>query len=376
MNPERDKLRDTRRWVVKIGSSLITDDGRGLRTDLIEQWVAQIAALVKRGYQVVVVSSGSIAEGVARLGWERNARALHELQSAAAVGQMGLVQAYESCFSRLDLHTAQILLTHDDISDRSRYLNARSVLRTLIKLGVIPVVNENDTVATAEIQFGDNDTLAGLVTNLVEADLLVLLTDQSGLFTGDPRSDPEATLIPEGAAGDDALESLAGEGGAWGRGGMRTKLGAARLAARSGAGTVIASGREDNVIERISAGENIGTFLSATQEPMAARKQWLASTLKVQGQLLLDSGAARVLRQEGRSLLAVGVTEVRGDFQRGELVVCLDTEGREVGRGLVNYATAEAAAILGLPSDKIEASLGYSHEPELIHRDNLVIFPG
>ncbi len=373
MADERERVRKARRWVIKIGSSLITDDGQGLRSDRIERWVGEIASLMQRDYQLVIVSSGAIAEGISRLGWEQRPHALHELQSAAAIGQMGLVQAYESCFSRLGLHTAQILLTHDDISDRRRYLNSRSVLRTLLRLGVVPVVNENDTVATAEIQFGDNDTLAGLVANLVEADLLVLLTDQDGLYSSDPRTNPDATLISTATAGDSALITSAGEGGDWGRGGMRTKLSAAKLAGRAGAATVIAPGHEDRVIERISNGESIGTLLSPAQETLAARKQWLASTLKVGGQLVLDSGAVQVLRADGRSLLAVGVTEVRGEFQRGELVECVDPEGRQVGRGLVNYAASEATAIKGLASDRIEASLGYCREPELIHRDNLVI---
>ena len=369
----RVNVRDMRRWVVKIGSALATDNGEGLKVESIDRWVADASVLWQQGREVVLVTSGSVAEGVARLGWNKRPHVLHELQAAAAVGQMGLVQAYESCFKRYGIQTAQVLITHDDVANRQRYLNARSTLRTLLKLRVIPVINENDTVATEEIRLGDNDTLAALVANLIEADLLVILTDQAGLYDRDPRRHENANLISEAVAGDARLEPMAGEGGVWGRGGMRTKLRAAKLAARSGTATIIASGEENAVLSRLAAGEPLGTFFTSGQETLAARKQWLASGLKVQGSLRLDAGAVRVLRGQGRSLLAVGVTDVEGNFQRGALVACLDAEGHEIARGLVNYSAAESRAIKGVASDKIESVLGYAYEPELIHRDNLVV---
>jgi glutamate 5-kinase len=369
----RTTIAGMRRWVVKIGSAIVTNEGKGLNQASIEAWAADAAALWREGVEVVLVSSGSIAEGVARLGWKQRPHALHELQAAAAVGQMGLVQAYESCFKQQGIRTAQVLLTHDDVANRQRYLNARTALRSLLKLKVIPVVNENDTVATEEIRFGDNDTLAALVANLIEADLLVILTDQAGLYDRDPRQAPGARLISEGRAGDPALEAMAGEGGVWGRGGMRTKMRAARLAARSATDTVIASGQEPRLLARLRQGETLGTLLVAGDSALAARKQWLGSGLKVQGSLWLDEGAVKVLKQHGRSLLAVGVKAVDGDFARGALVACLDPQGVEVGRGLVNYSAADTRAIKGVPSDRIEAILGYVDEPELIHRDNLVL---
>lgn len=362
------------RWVVKIGSSLLTNDGQGLAAEAIDSWVAQIAALRKGGREVLLVSSGAVAEGMTRLGWKKRPHALHELQAAAAVGQMGLVQAYESRFQKFGLHTAQILLTHDDLADRQRYLNARSTMRTLLKLGVIPVVNENDTVTTDEIRFGDNDTLAALVANLIEADLLVVLTDQGGVYDGDPRQKADARLISEAAAGDAALDAMAsGSGGALGRGGMLTKVRAARLAARSGALTLIAPGRSPEILTRIAANENVGTRLYPSSEPLAARKQWLAGQLQVRGQLQLDVGAVQVLCAAGKSLLPVGVVGLSGDFSRGDLVSCVGPDGAEVARGLVNYSADESRRIIGQPSSRIEALLGYVDEPELIHRDNLVL---
>jgi glutamate 5-kinase len=373
MSEAREELTKARRWVIKIGSSLVTNKGEGLRLDSIDRWVSQAAALCQRGMEVVLVTSGSVAEGVARLGWKARPRALHELQAVAAIGQMGLAQAYESCFRGYGLHTAQILLTHADIADRQRYLNARSTFRTLLALKVVPVVNENDTVATDEIRLGDNDTLGGLVSNLVEADVLVILTDQEGLFERDPRMDPTAQLIHEARAGDPALASMAGGGGVWGRGGMQTKLTAAALAARSGTATVIASGQQPEVLCRIAAGERIGTLLVPGEEPLAARKQWLAVGLRSQGRLTLDAGAVKVLKEQGRSLLAVGVVAVEGRFSRGELVTCVAMDGSEVARGLVNYSSDEIQSVMGKPSNAIETILGYVDEPELIHRDNLVI---
>lgn len=363
-----------RRWVIKIGSSLLTNEGQGLATDAIDNWVAQMAAMQKAGDQVLLVSSGAVAEGMTRLGWKKRPHAVYELQAAAAVGQMGLIQAYESRFQKFGLHTAQILLTHEDLSDRQRYLNARTTLRTLIKLNVVPVINENDTVTTEEIRFGDNDTLAAMVANLVEADILVFLTDQAGLYNGDPRKDDSVTLIPEAQAGDHTLEAMAqGGGGALGRGGMLTKLRAAARAAGSGTQTIIAHGNETDVLTRLAAGESLGTRLNPADATLAARKQWLAGHLQVHGQLTLDAGAVKVLRGSGSSLLAVGVTGVQGDFKRGDLVICQDTDGNEIARGLVNYNTHESQQIKGLASDKIESVLGYVDEPELIHRDNLVL---
>lgn len=367
------KTSDCRRWVIKIGSSLLTDDGRGLALDAIGKWVEQMVALRREGREVLLVSSGAVAEGMTRLGWIKRPHALHDLQAAAAVGQMGLIRAYESRFQQYGLHTAQVLLTHDDLADRQRYLNARSTLRTLVKLGVVPVVNENDTVTTDEIRFGDNDTLAALVANLVEADLLVFLTDQAGMFDGDPRNNPNASLIAEAQAGDVALETMAGGGGALGRGGMLTKLRAAGRAARSGAMTVIASGRESDVLQRIAGDEALGTRLYPASAPLAARKQWLAGRLQARGRVVLDAGATQVLRGAGSSLLPVGVTRVEGHFERGDLVVCVDPDGTEIARGLVNYSASESARIIGQPSSRIEEILGYVDEPELIHRDNLVL---
>lgn len=370
----RESLGRARRWVVKIGSAMITDGGRGLDAQAIGAWVEQVAELHAQGREVILVSSGAVAEGMRRLGWARRPDTLHELQAAAAVGQMGLVQAWEAAFQRHGIRTAQILLTHEDVADRQRYLNARGTLRTLTGLRVIPVVNENDTVAFEEIRFGDNDTLGALVANLVEAELYVILTDQKGMYDRDPRQDPAATLIDEARAGDPALERMAGGGaGTLGRGGMLTKVRAAAKAARSGTSTLMAWGREPDVLRRIALGETIGTLLRPAQGPVAARKQWLAVQLQVRGRVFIDAGAARVLRESGRSLLPVGVTRVEGDFVRGELVACVGPDGAEIARGLVNYDAAAAARILGKSSAAIEAALGYVDEPELIHRDNLVL---
>lgn len=324
--------------------------------------------------EIVLVSSGSVAEGMCRLGWKTRPRSLHQLQAAAAVGQMGLIRTYESLFQHHNLRTAQILLTHDDLSDRQRYLNARSTMLTLLELGVVPVINENDTVANEEIRFGDNDTLAALVANLLEADLLVILTDQKGLYERDPTLDPTAKLVHQASINDSRLGEMVGESrSGLGRGGMITKLRAARLASRSGTATVIASGREHDVMPRIIAGENLGTFLVPDVSPMLARKRWLAGQLKLKGTLYLDEGAARVLKEDGKSLLPIGVTAVEGDFRRGELVACVDAEGREIARGLVNYSADETRIIMRRPSSQIESLLGYVDEPELIHRDNLVL---
>ena len=367
-------LLDAKCLVVKVGSSLVTNNGEGLDRAAIAAWAGQIAALVKQGKQVVLVSSGAIAEGMQRLGWKKRPKAVNELQAAAAVGQMGLVQMYESCFSQHGLHTAQVLLTHDDLADRKRYINARSTLRTLLDLGAIPIINENDTVVTDEIRFGDNDTLASLVANLIEADAMVILTDQPGLYSADPRKNKDATFIQHAVAGDAELEQMAGgAGSSIGSGGMLTKVLAAKRAARSGAHTVIASGREQDVLVRLAAGEAIGTHLRAEQIKTVAKKQWLADHLRLGGRVVLDNGAVKALREDGKSLLPIGVVAVEGSFERGDVVACVDAEGREIARGLVNYTAAEAARILRKPSSEIQAILGYIDEAELIHRDNLIL---
>ncbi|MEX0739628.1 MAG: glutamate 5-kinase [Pseudohongiella sp.] len=372
MNKQKDGT-GARRWVVKIGSSLITNNGSGLDRVAIENWVRQLVSLQQGGIEVVLVSSGAVAEGVKRLGLKKRPREIHLQQAAAAVGQMGLIQAYESCFQQYGVHTAQVLLTHDDLSNRRRYLNARSTLAGLVDMRVVPVINENDTVATAELCFGDNDTLGALVANLLGADTLVILTDQKGLHEADPRTQADAPLIAEAMAEDNRLLAMAGGGGSLGRGGMITKITAARLAARSGARTIIASGREPDVLTRLAQGESIGTRLLPDKQPMAARKQWLAGHLKAKGQLVIDAGAVRVLRESGRSLLPVGVTAVNGQFDRGEMVVCVDETGQEIARGLVNYDSREAAQILRQSSRQIETVLGYVGDVEMIHRDNLVL---
>jgi glutamate 5-kinase len=365
---------DAKVIVVKVGSSLVTNDGNGLDQAAIAGWAAQIAALAQQGKQIVLVSSGAVAEGMQRLGWKKRPTAVNELQAAAAVGQMGLVQMYESCFSQHHLRTAQVLLTHDDLADRKRYLNARSTLRTLLDMKVIPIINENDTVVTDEIRFGDNDTLGSLVANLIEADTLIILTDQQGLYTADPRRNPDAVFVHHATAGDAVLEEMAGgAGSSVGTGGMLTKILAAKRAARSGAHTVIASGREKDVLVRLSAGEAIGTHLEATQMKTAARKQWLADHLRTTGKLVLDAGAVKVLKLEGKSLLPIGVTAVEGYFDRGDVVACVDAEGKEIARGLVNYSASESARIMRKASSEIESILGYVDEAELIHRDNLIL---
>jgi glutamate 5-kinase len=369
----RQAAADARRWVIKIGSALATREGVGLNAQAIAEWASQLAALRRAGRDVVVVTSGAVAEGAARLGWKERPHSLHQLQAAAAIGQMGLVRCWEMALKECGLLTAQILLTHEDIANRERYLNSRSTLWTLLQLGVIPIINENDTVATEEIRLGDNDTLAGLVSNLVDADLLVILTDQDGLMTSDPRTNPDATLISAVQAEDPRLLEIAGDGGAWGRGGMRTKVTAARLAARSATSTIIAGGRRPGVLLDIAAARAVGTLFAAPSTKLAARKLWLAGTLHVRGRVRLDAGACKVLREQGKSLLPVGVLAVEGEFERGELVSCVDEAGREIARGLANYSACETAAIKGLPTARLESALGYLREPELIHRDNLAL---
>jgi glutamate 5-kinase len=370
----RSVIAAAKRIVVKVGSSLVTNDGRGLDHAAINRWASQIAALREQGKEVVLVSSGAIAEGIHRLGWSKRPREIDELQAAAAVGQMGLAQVYESSFGAHGIRTAQILLTHADLADRERYLNARSTLLTLLRLGAVPIINENDTVITDEIKFGDNDTLGALVANLIEGDALVILTDQRGLFTADPRKDPSATLVEQADAGTPELESMAGgAGSSLGRGGMLTKILAAKRAAHSGANTVIASGREADVLTRLAAGELIGTQLIARTARMAARKQWMADHLQVRGHVVIDDGAVQKLTDDGKSLLPIGVIDVKGAFDRGEVVACVDGAGREVARGITNYSSSEARLIHRRPSSEIETVLGYMLEPELIHRDNLVL---
>lgn len=363
----------SRRWVIKIGSALLTNNGQHLDSQAIAGWVEQMAQLKDKGVEFVLVSSGAVAAGMTRLGWRKRPSAIHELQAAAAVGQMGLVQTYERAFNQYGRATAQVLVDHDDLSNRQRYLNARSTLLTLLKLGVVPVVNENDTVVTDEIRFGDNDTLAALIANLVDAETLVILTDQNGMYDQDPRDNPAAKLIAEAPVDDPRLTEMASSGGELGRGGMITKVRAARLAARSGADTVIVGGRLERVLLNLAEGKSVGTLLTSGHQPQAARKRWLAGQLQARGTLQLDAGAARVLTEQGRSLLPVGVKAVSGDFTRGDMVICLDPDGREIARGLVNYNSDEAARIIGRPSDQIESLLGYMDNEELIHRDNLVL---
>lgn len=362
------------RVVIKVGSSLLTAGGQGLNQLAIADWVTQMAELRHRGIDVLLVSSGSVVEGMCRLGLKKRPSTLHELQAAASVGQMGLVQIFENNFQEHGLHTAQVLLTHDDLTDRERYLNARSTLLTLLEFGVVPVINENDAVATDEIRFGDNDTLAALVTNLVQAELLIILTDQQGLFDKDPSINPDAKLISSAQISDTQLDQVAGGShSGLGRGGMYTKVRAARLAARSGSATVIASGAIDQIIKRIMSDENIGTSLQPDIAPIAARKQWLAGQLQVRGALILDSGAVKVLQEDGKSLLAVGVKSATGEFNRGELVSCTDEYGNEIARGLANYCAADVRQIAGHPSSRFIELLGYADDEELIHRDNLVL---
>lgn len=370
----RTDFQQVKRVVIKIGSSLLTKGGQGLDKLAIADWAAQMSNLKQQNIDVILVSSGAVAEGVVRLGLKTRPTTLHELQATAAVGQMGLVRVFDDSFQQHGLHAAQILLTHEDLSDRQRYLNARSTLLTLLDLGAIPVINENDTVATEEIRFGDNDTLAALVANLVEADLLMILTDQLGLFTADPSVYPEATLVSEISVNDERLNSMAGESrSGLGRGGMFTKIRAARLAARSGAASIVVAGTLPNVISEVINGETLGTHFLPDIEPLAAKKRWLAGHLQVKGQLILDKGAVRVLQHDGKSLLAVGVKQVLGNFQRGELVSCFDETGIEIARGLSNYNINDARLIAGKNSNEFERLLGYADDAELIHRDNMVL---
>lgn len=373
-NMSSSVLRDAKRVVVKVGSSLVTNEGRGLDEAAIGEWCRQMAQLVRDGREVIMVSSGAIAEGMKRLGWSVRPKLIQELQAAAAVGQMGLAQMYETKLRLNGLGSAQVLLTHADLADRERYLNARSTLLTLLKLGVVPVINENDTVVNDEIKFGDNDTLGALVANLVEADALVILTDQKGLFTADPRKDPSATFVHEAQAGDAKLEVMAGgAGSSLGRGGMITKILAAKRAAGSGASTVIAWGREPDVLTRLVQGEAIGTLLIAPTQKQQARKQWMADHLQLRGAVVVDAGAAVKLRDEGKSLLPIGMVQVDGEFSRGDVIAVCDLAGVEIARGLANYSSAEARLLCRKPSSEFEKLLGYAAEPEMLHRDNLVL---
>ncbi|WP_354422751.1 glutamate 5-kinase [Variovorax atrisoli] len=370
-------LRDARRIVVKVGSSLVTNEGRGLDEAAIGEWCRQLAALVRDGREVVMVSSGAIAEGMKRLGWRTRPHEINELQAAAAVGQMGLAQMYETKLRENEIGSAQVLLTHADLVDRERYLNARSTLVTLLKLGVVPVINENDTVVNDEIKFGDNDTLGALVANLVEADALVILTDQKGLYTADPRKDPDAKFVHEAAAGDPALEAMAGgAGSSIGKGGMITKILAAKRAAGSGASTVIAWGREADALLRLAKGESIGTLLVAQTAKHQARKRWMADHLQLRGSVVVDAGAAAKVRAEGKSLLPIGMTGVSGEFSRGDVIAVRDADGVELARGLANYSSVEARLLCRKPSSEFERLLGYVAEPEMVHRDNMVLMPG
>ncbi len=367
-------IQQAKRVIIKVGSSLVTNDGKGLDAIAIQKWAEQIVHLRSLGKEVVLVSSGAIAEGMQRLGFEKRPIGIHELQACAAVGQMGLAQVYETSFRQHNVRTAQVLLTHADLADRERYLNARSTLFTLLRLGVVPIINENDTVVTDEIKFGDNDTLGALVANLIEGDALIILTDQRGLFTADPRKDPNAEFVHEAKAGDLTLEAMAGgAGSSLGRGGMLTKILAAKRAAVSGAHTVIAWGREDRVLSRLAAGEAIGTQLTAQTAQLTARKQWMADHLQTAGKVVLDDGAVQKLTTEGKSLLPIGVTDVKGVFGRGDVITCVDLDGRAIARGMTNYTSSETRRIMRKPSSDILSILGFFEEPELIHRDNLVL---
>ncbi len=369
-----DVLKNARRIVVKVGSSLVTNEGKGVDAEAISNWCRQMAALAQDGREVIMVSSGAIAEGMKRLGWSARPKELHELQAAAAVGQMGLAQMYETKLREQGMGSAQVLLTHGDLADRERYLNARSTLLTLLSHKVVPVINENDTVVTDEIKFGDNDTLGALVANLVEADALVILTDQKGLYSADPRKDPNARFIDVATAGDPALEQMAGGAGSRvGTGGMITKVLAAKRAAGSGASTVIAWGRETDVLVRLTQGEAIGSLFVAATAKLTARKQWMADHLQLRGAVVVDDGAAAKLRDEGKSLLPIGMTEVVGDFHRGDVIAVRNSQGQDIARGLANYASSEARLIVRKPSADIEQALGFTNEPEMIHRDNLVL---
>ena len=374
MSKKRQQVSSGKRWIIKVGSSLVTNNSLGLNMVAIANLASQLANLVALGKEVILVSSGAIAEGMSRLGWQKRPHAVFELQAAAAVGQMGLIQAYESCLQKHNLHSAQVLLTHQDLQDRERYLNARTTLRKLLELSVIPVVNENDTVSTDEIKFGDNDTLAALVSNLVVADTLVILTDQDGILEKPPEEGTSNKIIEEISANDSILDEVAGpSSGELGRGGMRTKVSASRIAARAGATTIITSGKVKNILVEIADNKSHGTLLYPDTEPLAARKQWIANQLYTRGELLLDDGACDVICKSGKSLLTIGVKNVSGSFDRGEVVSCLNSAGEEIARGLVNYSANESRKIQGKASKEIESILGYVDEPELIHRDNLVI---
>ena len=373
MSKERETIKSTKRWVIKIGSALITDNGCGLKHDNLDNWVNQISTLRERGIDIVIVSSGAVAEGLTRLNWKNRPNIIHKLQAAAAVGQMGLIQAYETCFQKYNKQTAQVLLTHDDISNRTRYLNARTSLNTLLQLGVVPIVNENDTVATDEIRFGDNDTLAGLVANLIDAELLVLLTDQNGLYTSDPRKDSSVELIEQAKADDESLEKYAGDSSNYGRGGMLTKLKAASIASKSNTQTIIASGNESSILLKIANSEKVGTLLTTSEDTLQAKKQWLANQAYLKGSVTIDSGAVTAIIKSGKSLLPIGVKSITGEFKRGEIISCIDLDGKEIARGLSNYDSIQATSIMGKSSEEIGELLDCKDEDELIHRDNMIL---
>ena len=370
---KRSEIKKAQRWVIKVGSSLVTESGQGLNSNLIRQWSDQVKDLRTEGIEIIWVSSGSVAAGMQRLSWQKRPNSLHELQVAAAVGQASLIRCYEDTFARHSITTAQVLLTHADFENRQRYLNACATFRSMLELKLLPIVNENDTVAVDEIRFGDNDSLAAMVADLIDADLLVILTDQKGLYDANPRDNSSANFISIAKAGDEKLMAYASGGGELGMGGMLTKLKAARIASRTGASTVIANGRLDSVLQSIYAGSEVGTLLVSDQNNIGARKKWIANQLHVKGQLMLDDGAVRVLKESGKSLLPIGVTHVSGKFERGELVSCIDNEKNEIARGLVNYASSEAQKIIGKKSNNISSILGYIGDFELIHRDNLVL---
>jgi glutamate 5-kinase len=370
----QEVLGSVRRIVVKIGSRLLAPKGRALQTAWIEQLARDVAGLRGRGCEVIIVSSGAIAAGIERLGLAERPTTIARKQAAAAVGQGRLMAAYDAAFSAAGLTVAQVLLTHGDLSDRKRFLNARTTLTTLLAAGVVPIINENDTVAVEELKFGENDYLASLVTNLAGAQLFVILSGVEGFCTGDPTRDPSAALIPLVTEITPLLEAHARvTGSAEGTGGMVPKLVAAKQATAHGAATVIAAGERPNVLADLLAGREIGTLFLPTKERLKSRKHWIAYTLHVKGRLYLDDGAARALRQQGRSLLPSGVREVEGRFRAGEAVSCVGPDGQEVARGLSNYSADEVAKIRGAKSREIADRLGYKLYDEVIHRDNLVV---
>ncbi len=368
------QLKACKRIVVKIGSSLLTANGQGLDLEAISHWAKQIVDLHHAGHEMILVTSGAVAEGMVRMKLPHRPTDLPSLQACAAIGQMGLIQTWSSVLDRHHIKTAQVLLTHDDLTDRRRYLNSCDALQQLIDWHVIPVINENDTVSTDEIRFGDNDTLAAMVAGQVHADLLIILTDQQGMFDADPRSNPEAKLLSTVRALDETLFEMAGGSGTLGTGGMLTKVRAARLAAKSGCPTLIASGESDRVLARLMAGELLGTLFITDDDRMTAHQQWLAAHLQTAGRLVIDDGAVNAIKTQHRSLLPVGVKAIEGHFDRGDVVECVDRQGKRIAVGRVNFSSRSAELVKGLASDKVYQVLGEARSLEMIHRNHMAIY--